>query len=119
MGSEMCIRDRNEERATYAKKIQKEEAAINWESSSQTILRQVKAFVEWPKAHAIITNCELKILDASISDLNSSLSCGDVVKFSRDNLSIKTGDGVIDIIKLQLPGKTPINIRDLINSNSP
>ena len=29
------------------------------------------------------------------------------------------GDGVIDIIKLQLPGKTPINIRDLFNSNSP
>ena len=117
--SEFNLFTQNEERATYAKKIQKEEAVINWESSSQTIIRQVKAFVEWPKAHAIITNCELKILDASISDLNSSLSCGDVVKFSRDNLCIKTGDGVIDIIKLQLPGKTPINIRDLFNSNSP
>ena len=116
--SESDLIIQNDEKATYAKKIEKEEAVIDWESSSQTILRQVKAFVEWPKAHAIIANCELKILDASISDLNSRLCPGDVVNFSRDKFCIKTGDGAIDINKLQLPGKTPISIRDLYNSNS-
>ncbi len=116
--SESDLLTQNEKKATYAKKIEKDEAVINWESSSQTILRQIKAFVEWPKAHAIIASCELKILDASVSYLDSNVCSGDVVKFSRDNLCIKTGDGVIDISKIQLPGKKPINTRDLYNSNS-
>mgnify|MGYP003307516148 CR=1 FL=1 len=60
---------------------------------------------------------DLKILDATVSSIKSNVGHGEVVKFSKDGLCIKTGDGSVNITKIQLPAKNPIHIRDFFNSN--
>ena len=103
--------------ATFAKKIDKKEANINWNDTSIKIIQKIKAFVEWPKAHAIVEGNDVKILDATISHEESNISPGSVVHFSSDGLSVKTGDSIIVIKKIQIPGRNSTNIRDFFNSN--
>ena len=104
--------------ASYAKKIQKSEAIINWHDSAEQIIRNIKALTGWPVAETELFEVRLKIWKGTAVEYNGSDSPGSIIKFNRDELCIVAGDGAVSIEKLQLPGKKVITARDLFNSNS-
>ena len=104
--------------ATYARKLSKAESFIKWEEDAEIIISKIKAFAGWPGVEAEIHGVRFKIIKAKYYKDVSSLSNGKVLNFNHDQFEVKAKNGIIQIDKLQLPGKNIITCRDFYNSNS-
>ena len=104
--------------ATYARKLSKAESYIKWDEDAEIIISKVKAFAGWPGVETEIFGIRFKIIKAKYYKDVSSQSNGKVLNFSHDKFEVKAKNGVIQIDKLQLPGKNIITCRDFYNSNS-
>ncbi len=104
-------------KSTYAKRIIKEDAYLNWDMNIRLIFNTVRALHIWPVARVNICGDEIKILDASCIEKKHELPTGTVMSFNKDELIIAAKEGFLSILKLQLEGKKPITNRDLYNSN--
>jgi len=107
-----------ETNASYAKKITKDEARISWTSSCREIFCKVRAFIEWPVAEAVVLNETIKIFDVDYEICSHDSRVGEILELSADYLSVRAGDGIVKIRKLQFPGGKQITASDLKNSNS-
>jgi methionyl-tRNA formyltransferase len=108
----------NNNDASYASKIEKSEAAIDWKKSCRQIFCKVRAFVGWPVAETSFFDTTFKIWKVSYKKIKSNEPSGAIINFNPDFLGVKAADGVIKIEKLQFPGKKVITARDLYNSNT-
>lgn len=108
----------DESLVTYAEKISKQEAKINWHDSAVDIHRKVCAFNPFPVA---FTSFEDKVLRVWLTELcdhqvPATAVPGDVL-YARDNkIRVATGDGCIGLLRLQLPGKKPLAVNEFLNS---
>ncbi len=104
--------------ATYAAKIKKEEARIEWSQSAVRIDRQVRAFNPWPVAETLLGDEQVRIWEARPTPGGSSsgASPGAVVSAAEGQLIVQTGDGLLEILKLQFPGRKPLPAREVLNS---
>ncbi len=108
----------NNDNASYAPKIEKSEAVIDWKKNCRQIFCQVRAFVGWPVAETSFFNTTFKIWKVSYEKTKSNEPSGTITNFNPDFLGVKAADGIIKIEKLQFPGKNVITARDLYNSNT-
>ena len=104
------------ETATYCKKIQKNDSIINFLWSSNEIINRFRAFNEWPGVSFLYKDKLIKIHSMHEEQANSLKSPGQIIYFTKDGLSIKTGDASIVITHLQFPNKNIINTNDAFNS---
>ncbi|HEX6661625.1 MAG TPA: methionyl-tRNA formyltransferase [Sphingomicrobium sp.] len=95
--------------ASYAKKIDKAEARIDWARPAVEIERQVRAFAPSPGAWFDANGDRIKILEAEAIEL-----AGSAGKVLDDALTIGTGSGSIRTIKVQRAGKAPMSPDDLL-----
>lgn len=107
----------DESLVTYADKISKTEARINWEAPADVIHRKIRAFNPVPIAHANLFGKEIRIWSADLTNFHTTAVPGTILNLSRDGLDIATGKGVLRITSLQLPGKRRISITDFVNGN--
>jgi methionyl-tRNA formyltransferase len=100
----------------YARKLDKAEAWIDWSQPAVDIERQVRAFNPWPVAQTRFEDANLRIWRAhAITGLTAAP--GTVMSATRDGVEVATGDGLLSITELQLPGKRPMGAQDFINAN--
>jgi len=107
--------------ATYAAKLSKEEALIDWSAPALHIDRQVRAFDPWPVAETRLAGEPLRIwaalpLPPSEPRARTTAAPGLVVATSKAGIDVATGDGLLRITRLQLPGKRPIAAGELLHS---
>ena len=95
--------------ASYAKKIEKAEARIDWTRSAAEIERQVRAFAPAPGAWFDADGERIKLLEAEA--INLAGGAGNVLD---DALTIGTGSGSIRPITVQRAGRAPMNAEDLL-----
>lgn len=107
----------NEAAVTYAAKLSKEEALLDWTLPAEVLERQVAAFNPWPVAETRFQGLPLRIWRAEAIDSEAALPPGSVVK-GKDTLDIATGRGLLRLLELQLPGAKRIVARDFINAQS-
>lgn len=65
------IKPRNQshpDRATYSRKLTKDDGLIDWKKPAADIEREVRAFIEWPKSRTILANKEVIIISAHVSE---------------------------------------------------
>lgn len=103
--------------ATYAKKITKEEAQLNWNESAVELERKVRAFHPWPIAYTNWQGQHLRIGAASVVKANKNSQPGTLVAASRDGIDIAAGSDVLRLLKLQLPGGKMISAADFYNAH--
>jgi methionyl-tRNA formyltransferase len=106
--------------ATYAAKIRKEEARIDWSNSAVAIDRQVRAFNPWPVAETRLGDEQVRVWEARPAQQAQSaadaVSPGTVVRAADGQLLVATGDGLLELLTLQFPGRKPLKARDVLNS---
>jgi methionyl-tRNA formyltransferase len=103
--------------ATYAAKISKDEARVDWSQSAVAIDRQVRAFNPWPVAETKLGDEQVRIWEVRPAGENATASAPGTVVHARDGrLLVATGDGVLEVLTLQFPGRKPLKAREVLNS---
>ncbi|EQM68858.1 methionyl-tRNA formyltransferase [Pseudomonas tohonis] len=100
--------------ATYAHKLNKDEARLDWSRPADELERLVRAFNPWPICHSTLGGEPLKVLAAQLAD--GSGQPGQILAASKDGLTVACGSGALRLTRLQLPGGKPLAFADLFNS---
>jgi methionyl-tRNA formyltransferase len=100
------------EGVTYAGKIDKAEAPIQWGRHAEEISRQVRAFNPAPVAETLFEGKQLRIWEAEPIEspgLSGAVRPpGSVLTATREGIDVVCGTGVLRILKLQLAGRKPL-----------
>jgi len=106
----------DESLVTYAAKLQKSEASIDWSQSADLISRQVRAFNPFPVAHAMLGGevCRIWMATAVGSAVNETP--GKVLDVGA-TIQVACGDGVLSIEELQSPGGKRLKARDFVTGH--
>jgi methionyl-tRNA formyltransferase len=103
--------------ATYAAKIEKSEALIDWSDSAEHLDRQIRAFNPWPVAETHFADETLRVLRAAVADIHTQPAApGTVLGLADDGLRVACGQGALVLRELQRPGKRPVSARDFANA---
>ncbi|WAF85888.1 methionyl-tRNA formyltransferase [Metapseudomonas otitidis] len=100
--------------ATYAHKLNKDEARIDWNRPADELERLVRAFNPWPICHSTLDGQPLKVLAAEPAEGRGQP--GQILDASKDGLTVACGEGALRLTRLQLPGGKPLAFADLYNS---
>ena len=108
-------------KATYAKKILKAEAQIDWNQSAKNINQLIRAFNPRPIAQSNAEAIEfkekvIKIIEAEVILDETSGPPGSVIKQDKKVCRIATGDGILSLKRVQLSGKNVVSIKDFNNA---
>jgi len=115
---ELTAEKQDESLANYASKLSKEEAELDWTKPAAQLWREIRAFNPWPISHFSHHDASIKIREAKVSDTISTAQPGTIIRANKLGLDIATGDGVLTLLNMQLPGKKPLNVADILNSRA-
>ncbi len=108
----------DEKLVTYAAKLAKDEANIDWTESAVDIHRKICAFNAWPVAQTTLAGETLRLWESRLVNVE-----GDVAKREPGQLDIidqmlvvATGSGLLRLLTVQAPGKKPVAVADFLNS---
>ena len=102
--------------ATYAKKIKKDEAKINWDDSAKKIHKKVMAFNAWPVAETILSGERIRIHDSEYKNLRVNGIPGTIKSVSNQYIEVFTKNGLLLIKKLQKNNSKVLDSNIFINS---
>ncbi len=101
----------DESSVTYAEKLQKSEAAIDWNQSAAQISKQVRAFNPFPVAQAILNG---EICRIWMATAKPGVGVAGQVVSAQDTIDVACGESVLSIEELQLPGGKRLKARDFL-----
>jgi methionyl-tRNA formyltransferase len=104
----------NDALATYAHKLSKDEAKLDWSRPAVELERAVRAFDPWPVCHTTLNGEPLKVWAARLGEGRGEP--GKILGASRDGLLVGCGEGSLLLTRVQLPGGKPLAFADLFNS---
>ena len=101
---------------TYAHKLDKAEARLDWSQPADLLARKVRAFNPWPVAEATLADERVRIHDAIPLPLAHAVVPGSLLLANREGIDIACGDGALRIRVLQREGGKPITAADWVNA---
>ena len=106
---------------TYAKKLTKDEAWIDWSKSAIKINQQIRAFNPYPIAQANASSDKfdskvLRILSATVMEKTYNTQPGEIVEYGKGTCIVATTSGSLSLQTVQLAGKKITNIKDFTNA---
>jgi len=105
------------EGVSYAPKIEKSEAPIDWSVSAIHLDRKIRAFNPWPVAETRFAGESLRVLQARIAEpIGAHDAPGTLLGIADDGLHVACGEGVLAVRELQRAGKRPVSARDFANA---
>jgi methionyl-tRNA formyltransferase len=102
---------------TYAEKINKAEALIDWRQDAVQIWRRVRAFNPWPVAETRLGGAQLRIWEAElyaarVPDAPAGAEPGTVLAATPEGIDVACGSGILRILRLQLAGRRALHARE-------
>ncbi len=103
--------------ATYAPKLSKSEANIDWSGTATDIRNKVRALNPWPGAHTCHRGNRLRILQAEIghADDGRRIRHGTICNVEKSGVDVVCGEGVLRVIRLQRDDGKALHVGDFIN----
>lgn len=101
---------------TYAAKISKEDALLNWQDSAASLDRKIRAFNPWPIAYTYVSGEPLRIHQAQCLEASSAQTPGTIIQLDKNGIQVATGAGILLVSKIQFAGGKAISIADWLNS---
>jgi methionyl-tRNA formyltransferase len=123
----LSSRAQPQEGVTYAGKVEKAEARIDWSAPAALIERQVRAFNPVPVAETTLGGQQLRIYTAraeSIKEPNVPLDgaenarTGSIIAVNDDYMRVRCGAGTLAVTEVQLPGRRPMSLRDFSHAHA-
>ncbi|CAH7273181.1 10-formyltetrahydrofolate:L-methionyl-tRNA(fMet) N-formyltransferase [Vibrio chagasii] len=108
----------DDELANYAKKLSKEEARINWSDDAAHIERCVRAFNPWPMSHFEAAENSIKVWQSRVAEQTPDKPAGTILQADKTGIYVATGQGVLVLEQLQVPGKKAMSVQDILNSRA-
>jgi len=113
---QLTAQKQDENAATYAKKLSKAEALIDWNDQSEFIDRCIRAFNPWPISYFKWAGQVIKVHKATLVDKVSTATAGTILEVDKKGIQVATGQGVINLEVIQLAGKKAMPVQDVLNS---
>jgi methionyl-tRNA formyltransferase len=107
----------NNDQSTYAKKIDKIEALINWSESAAMIDRRIRAFNPFPAAYTEIGGQRVKIWGAQVAS-EQQASPGQILAADNNGLLVACGQGCLLLTEIQLAGKSRMPVSEILRSRA-
>ncbi len=104
------------EQVTYAPKINKEDAIIDWHQAAIRIDQQIRAFNPWPIACTRIGEEILRIHQAHVIEEPSTQKPGTVISIDKRGMLVATGQNSIMVERIQFPGGKAMQVSDWLNA---
>ena len=92
----------------YAKMLDKQLGNIDWNKTAVQIERLIRGLTPWPSAYTNWNEKVMKIWDAEVSAIDietEDAKAGTIVKVEKDAFYVQTGEGLLKVCELQIPGK--------------
>jgi methionyl-tRNA formyltransferase len=106
------------EGVTYARKLDKAEARLDWAEPADVLERRVRAFTPWPVCEAVVEGERLRVHAAHALDLPHDQAPGHVLAASRAGLDIACGAGALRLLQVQRDGGRAVAIADYLNARA-
>jgi methionyl-tRNA formyltransferase len=109
------------EGVTYAEKLSKAEAGIDWTRAAHEIDRQVRAFNPWPTAQTTLDGEQVKLWRSRVAaepleGVPQVATPGTLLGLKGDALQVQCGSGVLEVLELQRAGRKAVPARDFVNA---
>jgi len=117
VGNKFIVINQDNSKATYAKKITKHEAKLDWKKSAIELERKIRAYSPSPVAHTNFNGIDLRIWESKVKASTLKLKPGTLLN-GKSTLDVMTGQNILSITKLQLSGKKIISAKDFLNSHT-
>ncbi|MDR9468554.1 methionyl-tRNA formyltransferase [Marinospirillum sp.] len=108
--------------ATYASKLSKEEARLDWRLTAEELGRAVRGFNPWPVAWFVADNQDkqpevIRVWAAKPLSIDHNAPPGTLLDIEKDGLVVACGEGCLKLTRLQLPGARQLSATDLLNGH--
>ena len=113
---QLTAQKQDEGAATYAKKLSKAEALIDWNDKAEFIDRCIRAFNPWPVSYFEWAGQIIKVHRATLVDKASTATAGTILEVDKKGIQVATGQGVLNLEIIQLAGKKAMPVQDVLNS---
>lgn len=101
---------------TYAEKLSKEEARLDWSLPAVQLERCIRAFNPWPMSWLEIDGQPVKVWQASVIVGQANAAPGTIIEASKQGIQVATVEGILNLESLQPAGKKAMSAQDLLNS---
>jgi len=105
------------QKATYAYLLKKEDGQINWNLPAETILNQIRGMTPWPGCFTCLNKKILKIHQAEMMDTKKETVPGQIIPVSGGGIAVSTGKGTLLLKEIQLEGKKRMTAEDFIKGH--
>ncbi len=113
----LAAEKQNEDEATYAGLITKQDGRIDFSKSAEQIERQIRAFDPWPGAFCSYMDQTMKIWQAEVLDGDEGETPGRILAVTDEGIDIACGSGILRARQIQLPGKKRVAVKDFLRGN--
>lgn len=109
----------NEDLVTYAPKVAKVDARLDWTRSAAELARCVRAFNPWPICSATFDDgSQLRVHEAVEIPAPSQGSPGEIISLGKDGIDVATAEGTLRLQQIQAPGARTMLVGDYLNAHS-
>ncbi len=102
--------------ATYAHKLNKQEAQINWQDSAMNIERKIRAFNAWPVCTAELAGQTIRVWQAEVVDMITDEEAGTIIRSDKEGILVATSEKLLRLTHLQMAGSKMMAVKDLLNA---
>jgi methionyl-tRNA formyltransferase len=114
---QLTLRPQPAEGATYAAKIRKDEARIEWTHPAAAIVRRVRAFNPWPVAETRWDGRQLRVWQAEPTATPVGGAAGEVLVAGSGRIVVATGEGAVNLLQVQLAGRRVMGAAEFLNAH--
>ncbi|EIJ42331.1 methionyl-tRNA formyltransferase [Beggiatoa alba B18LD] len=104
--------------ATYARKLEKAEAQLDWTQSALALERAVRAYNPFPMAQTTIAGYTLRIGEAqALPAPTNAVTAGEILQITKQGIDVATQDGILRLLKVQKAGGKMLSVADFLNGH--
>lgn len=106
-----------ESKVTFAKKIEKQESQVDWNTSAKAIDGKIRGFVYGPGTYTTLQGKKLKLHRAVPVSGVTTVAPGTITSVYEDHISVATGDGILKLYEVQPESRTRMGVADFLKGH--